>query len=305
VPIAPTKRTFEAMPTDPSEQRLPPPMVGAHFGEPPPGPRWPVVVAVVVVVAIVGALAVVWLRDDGDDAAPPFTTGTLPAPGSTASTQPGTTTGDVAQTSAGELLEPFFTAAATTDGLISDAAAAINAAGPPWATISADVADAVGAADPDTVAATIPAGLPPDLLQSVILVYSDLVSRRAAMQSFAFAGPSVVDEAGLRAELSNGHEAATRFDTDLAAARALAAAAPPVTVAPPDSREAAEALLLVNYVGSRNSGCDGRGGAIVTELPVVTWDSDTGGTLGTPPDTVGFQATVGPDGSYDVEILAC
>ena len=45
--------------------------------------------------------------------------------------------------------------------------------------------------------------------------------------------------------------------------------------------------------------------AIVTDLPTVTWDSDTGGTLGTPPDTVGFEATLGPDGTYDVQILAC
>jgi hypothetical protein len=47
------------------------------------------------------------------------------------------------------------------------------------------MADAVQAANLEPVARSVPAGLPHDLLQSVILVYSDQSSRRHAMQSFA------------------------------------------------------------------------------------------------------------------------
>jgi hypothetical protein len=134
--------------------------------------------------------------------------------------------------------------------------------------------------------------------------HSDLASRRAAMQSFAYAGTPFDTDDVLLAELDNGHAAATRFDSDLAAARSLAGSTPSVTVAPPDSREAAEVLLLVQYVDKSNAGCDSRGGAVVAELPVITWESDNGGTVGTPPADIACSATLGPDG-YQVEIMAC
>ncbi len=190
------------------------------------------------------------------------------------------------------------------DEQLHAAAEAINGAGPPWETVTEDVAGTVRAADAAVVAGTVPAGLPDDLLRAVILVYSDPASRRAAMQSFADAcTPFDTDEA-LLAELDNGHAAATRFDSDLAVARSLAGSTPSVTVAPPDSREAAEVLLLVQYVDKSNAGCDSRGGAVVAELPAITWESDNSGIIGTPPADVAFSATFGPDG-YQVEIMAC
>lgn len=286
---------------------------GGAGGGPPPGRkrRWLVVAAAFVGLLVVGAASFAWLGDgDGsDDAAPadeaPTTVEPSTAPTSEPGTQgPETTAPPAEQPNAGDVLAPFLSAAATMDEQLHAAADAINGAGPPWEAVTETVAGTVRAADPALVAATIPAGLPDDLLQAVILVYSDLASRRAAMQSFAYAGTLYDTEDALLTGLGNGHAAATRFDSDLAAARSLAASTPPVTVAPRDSREAAEVLLLVQYVDKANAGCDSRGGAVVTELPAITWESDSGGTIGTPPVLVDFEATLGPDG-YRVEILVC
>jgi hypothetical protein len=84
------------------------------------------------------------------------------------------------------------------------------------------MAGAVQAAAPGPVAQTIPAGLPRDVLQSVILVYSDLSSRRLAMESFSSAPDLPYQPIDLLAELANGHAAAERFDDDLAGLRSLA-----------------------------------------------------------------------------------
>jgi len=179
--------------------------------------------------------------------------------------------------------------------------------------VTDEVAARVQAADHAAVASAIPAGLPHDRLESVILVYSDLVSRRAAMQGFANAGdlPHLQPSTEMLSELANGHEAAQRFDADLDAARSLAAATPPITVAPADSREAAEVLLLVRYVDVANEGCDSRGGGVVTELPAIEWvhtdaeasptGSETDGTIG----GVEFTADLGPDGTWAVQLIAC
>ena len=87
-------------------------------------------------------------------------------------------------TSAVENMEPFFAAAARLDQQLQAAAAAINAIGPPWEQITSDVADRVRAADLEPVSGAIPAGLPHDLQEAVVLVLSDLASRRMAMESF-------------------------------------------------------------------------------------------------------------------------
>ncbi|HEX6417760.1 MAG TPA: hypothetical protein VFZ77_04665 [Acidimicrobiales bacterium] len=270
--------------------------------------RLAVIAAVCAVLALATAASLAWLTGDGgDDDAPPDEAPTTLAPPTAPATEPGTQGAGTTAVPADEpgataVLAPFFSAAATMDEQLRAAAAAINGTGPPWDAVSEDVAAAVRAADRAAVAATIPAGLPDDLLQAVILAYSDLASRRAAMQSFASSGTPFASTDELLAELGNGHEAAARFDDDLAAARSLAASTPPVQVAPPDSREAAEQLLLVQYVDKANAGCDSRGGAVVTELPPITWESDDGGTIGAPP--IAFEAALGP-GGYRVEIIAC
>jgi hypothetical protein len=215
--------------------------------------------------------------------------------------------------SAAEALGPFFAAAATLDQQLTTAAAAINATGPPWEEITGDVARTVRAADLRPVSRAIPAGLSHDLQQSVILVLSDLASRRYAMQGFATAGPVDPDDvnsdrtnAQLLADLQNGHAAAARFDGDLAAARALAAAGAPVPQVPTRSRLTAEALVLAEYVRVANAGCNARGGAVLTELPQLEWrdipgSPDAEGTV----DGVAFNADLRASGTWEVYLFAC
>jgi hypothetical protein len=213
--------------------------------------------------------------------------------------------------SAADVLEPFFTAAATLDTQLHAAATAINGGGPPWTSVSQEMADAVQAAALEPVAETIPAGLPRDVLQSVILVYSDLSSRRHAVESFASAPDLPYQPIDPLAELANGHAAAVRFDDDLADLRSLAQSSPPVTVAPPDSRAAAEALIYVRYVELANGGCDSRGGAVFTHLPALDWNaSDTPAGEGIPSwdghiGGIQFSADHRPDGTWDILINAC
>ncbi len=91
-----------------------------------------------------------------------------------------------------------------------------------------------------------------------------------------------------------------RFAGDLASARSAAAAAPSFAPASPASRAAAETLLLVAYVNGANAGCDSRGGVVVTALPPITWQADSGGTIG----DVRFTAAPTASG-WDVNLLAC
>ena len=133
---------------------------------------------------------------------------------------------------------------------------------------------------PDRSGQAIPAGPTPDLLLPVMLVQSDLMSRFYALRGFerAINGTSgtVVPLSDQLAQdalscLGNGTQAAASFAADLAVARATAAKAPPVTVAAPDSRTAADlSVLLQNLVG-RNSGCMSCGGERETSLPTITW----------------------------------
>lgn len=281
------------------------------------------IIAVVLAAALVAAASTLFVvRDDegttpaapGSSATPP-TSGT--ATGSPTQEPSSSPTGELTQpaSSAAEDLAPFFAAAVTLDQQLQTAAAAINATGPPWEQITGDVARKVQAADLGPVSRAVPVGLPHDLQQWVILVLSDLASRRMAMESFTAVGPVLPDEstsdqtnAKLRADLHHGHAAAVRFDGDLAAARALAADTPPIASVPHRSRLTAEVLILVEYVRVANAGCNARGGAVFTELPEVTWRSvpelpDAEGTIG-PGDTE-FNADLRPDGTWDVYLFVC
>jgi hypothetical protein len=172
--------------------------------------------------------------------------------------------------------------------------------------VTEELAATVRAADIDAVASTIPAGLPHDLLEAVMLPYSELSSRSAAMKSFSYTRtPDDPLQDDLLAELGNGHEAAQRFDGDLAAARALAASLPPVTPAAYDSRETAELLVILDTVHKGNFGCDSRGGAIFDDLPTLTWTSDTGGYMSTGGNAIDFSATLGPDGQWQAWLNVC
>jgi hypothetical protein len=266
--------------------------------------------ALILIAAIVAIVA----TGDGDETSSREATTTTeieesaeepaPAPGPTAPA-PETTAPPVGQASALDQLEPFLGAAGTMDDRLRAAAHAINGSGPPFTSVTDDVAAAVQAADPGAVAAEIPAGMPTDLLRQTILAYSDLASRRAAMASFGYAhevpgAPTAGSSDDLVRELGNGHDAAQRFDDDLAALRAMASGAAPFTVAAPDSRAAAEVWIHVAAVDTANGGCDSRGGAVFTELLPVAWQSDTRGTVG----DITFDATLA-NGRWDVRLNAC
>lgn len=291
-----------------------------------PARRLAVLIAVAVVVAIiVSAASLLMMLRDGrstTSAGPPGPSPTATGPATTTptptdTTRRGTTTPTPTHTTsrpnAAEDLAPFLSAAATLDKQLHAAAAAINAAGPPWTDVGPEVARLVRAADLTPVARAIPAGLPRDLLRSVILVYSDLSSRRHAMSSFEITPPSSPHGTTevLLSELRNGHAAAVRFDADLAATRALAARTPPIAKVPKSSRLVAEVLLLVDYVHKGNAGCDARGGAVVTELPQirwgpVSWNSDADGTIGRVSIDGGLDFTAKfRDGTWHVGINSC
>jgi hypothetical protein len=290
----------------------------------PDGRRSLVIGVVVVLVALIaGATSLLVLR--GDEGPSPSGPGTglsatsAPTPSTTESTTPPSAQPSQGPTgqrrSAAEALGPFLSAAAGTDRRLTEAAAAINGSGPPWTAISEDVARKVHAASTESLGRTIPAGVPHDLLQSVVLVLSDLESRWHAMSTFENAGPVFPDTSNaahrtnklLLAELAGGHAAAARFDRDLAAARALAAATPPIASVPKQSRLTAEVMLLAQYAHMVNAGCDARGGVVLTKLPVITWGpvphaDQADGTIG--PYETEFSAKL-TAGTWQVYLLVC
>jgi len=264
-----------------------------------------IAVAVTIVTALTLSTSALFVLRDNDTAAPGPSAPPSPTVGSVVTTTP---TAAPSEPSAIDALAPFLSAAATLDGQLKEAAAAINRSGPPWTTnVGPEVARLVKAAELEPVAQTIPAGLPPDLLRSVILVYSDLASRRGAMTAFEYEPPSPFTGT-LLSELGLGHAAAARFDADLAATRALAAATPPIADVPPDSRLVAEKLLLIQDV-NRSNFCNERGGAVFTSLPEITWGApswnpNADGTIGRPGFTIDFTAEF-RDGTWEVYIIAC
>jgi len=178
-------------------------------------------------------------------------------------------------------LTTYFAAAEGVDRRLKAAAIVVNGdIGATQLTVDQSTTDAISTADPTAAGHAIPAGITPDLLLPVMRVQSDLMSRFYALRGFERAnlgtGGTVVPLSDQSAQeamscLGNGTQAAASFSADLAAARAVAAKAPPVTVAAPDSRAAADlAVLLRNLVG-RNSGCMSCGGERETSLPTITW----------------------------------
>lgn len=169
-------------------------------------------------------------------------------------------------------LAGYFDAAQAVDRDLAEAAALANqsvrgASSGPILKQAPDKAlvRAVEAADPQRAAKRIPPGLPPDLLQAVLVVQRELVSRQAALGG-------IYD--GRVECLRNGAPAATRFHADLAAARELATTSPPFEVAAPDSPAAAELAVRLVEMNLANRGCGECGGSISSrnsQLPRVRW----------------------------------
>jgi hypothetical protein len=180
-------------------------------------------------------------------------------------------------------LAGFVDAARAADARLHEAAALVNASiRSDVIAIDARTAAAVKATDPSAVAAAIPAGMPAKLLGPVLTVYSDLVSRSAAMGPFASAGTysRTATDADLGASdaerqlrcLANGSPAAGRFTADLAAVGTVARATPPLKRADPTSLASAELAVHLMEIRLRNTGCASCGGYVMTRMSSIVWD---------------------------------
>ncbi len=218
-------------------------------------------------------------------------------------------------------LAGYLGAAAAVDSRLKAAAVVINGAiGSTHLTVTPAAVAAIAAANPDRAGRAIPAGLDPALLRPAMLVQSDLVSRYYSLHGFENAGHSgsvvpLSEQSAKRALecLGNGAQAAHEFPADLAALRAAAAQAPPVTVAAARSRAAAEVAIMLYDIRARNAGCGSCGGARVTSLPVIRWypkRMPTGYHNHPTPvdgkvDIAEFMASYTPGAGWKVLVYAC
>jgi len=214
--------------------------------------------------------------------------------------------------SAADGLVPFFAAVAETDRLLRVAADAVNAGfGADTITFSQATIDAVRRSAPTAVATAIPAGLEPAVEQAVLLVYSDLVSRYAALHGDSCLPRRTIPRSELNPRcFTQGHAAAIRLTADVDEARTLAAASPPVVAPAADSRTAAELLLRIQYVDEGNQGCDQTGGFLAIDPIMIDWIAEPPLAPDIPP-TVGhiggipFRATYNAGTGWTVSIEAC
>lgn len=235
-----------------------------------------------------------------------------PATSSAATSSAPTSTSETSQApSAAADLAPFVAQAARVDERLRAAAARINAVVTPGTfEVDAATAAAVGAADPQTAFDLLPAGMPADLLDAAITVYSDLATRRAAMNPFAYAS-TVSDETSDRQHaidcLRNGSAAAAAFDADVAALVALAASLPPIERPAPDSTEAADLAVIGTWISLGYNGCGSCGGDPVRHAPEVSWDvAPAGGATATGNVRgVTFTASYASESGWHVRLNAC
>ncbi len=217
--------------------------------------------------------------------------------------------------SAAGQLAGFFAAAATASDQLKRAAVLVNQGmGKSTLNFSPQALAAVKALDTTAAARAIPAGLPPELLRQVLLVYSDLVSRHLALDRIWFYRSdypmprSASDAEYLYRCMGNGAPAAARFAADLSSARALAARTPPVTPPAPDSRPAAELAVRIYDIGLRNSGCGSCGGYVSTTLARVVWEAENQPVIGQSDGYVNgvrFRVTYHAGRGWDVMLWAC
>jgi hypothetical protein len=278
-------------------------------------PRWVPVVAAAILVLLVAGLVAVLLMMRGDDGSV-STSPSSETVGPSSTTEPAPTT--AAGPTAADTLAEFFVAAETMDAEVRAAADLVNE-GTTDALILDDETMAAIHALPDEPGHLLPAGLPPELLEKVLLVQSDLQSRALALiglGQFRSAPPTpgtipLDSDAGRGALacLRNGAEAAASFDADLDAAEATARALPTVVAQPPDSRAAEELALRLALIDMGNAGCAGCGGYRATTLAAISWtppaiESPTGPWDGTI-DGIPFRTTYLPGEGWQVRFNAC
>ena len=221
--------------------------------------------------------------------------------------------------SAADGLVPFFAAVAETDRLLRAAADAVNASfGADTITVSQATIDAVERSAPTAVATAIPAGLQPAVEPAVLLVYSDLVSRYAALSCLP---RRTIPRSELNPGcFTQGHAAAIRLTADVDKARTLAAASPPVVAPAADSRAVAELLLRIAFIDKANLGCANTGGFLAIDAIRIDWNAEPPPAPDIPPteghigpcavlavDVCGipFRATYNTGTGWTVSVEAC
>jgi hypothetical protein len=243
-------------------------------------------------------------------ASAPASSGAPTGPTATPSTTPTTPHGP----SAADRLAGFFAAAGRMDRQIRAAAALVNSGfGAQSIQFAPNTAAEVLAIDPHTLAATIPGAMPAALQWQVLLVFSELASRRDALTAILDYQHELIprDSASARfliRRLGNGAPAAARYPADLAAARTLAASLPPIPAVAPASRAGAAIAVQAEYVMGMNGGCESAGGWIETSPVPLVWKQGadylgqrTDGTIG----GIVFRADYQTGHGWQVFINAC
>jgi hypothetical protein len=219
---------------------------------------------------------------------PTFTTepATTEAPAPTATTTTMATSTTAAGPTAYDALAEFFAAAEAADAEIADVAERFNAGfDPEKGTLTTEAKTAVEDLSLDRLDWLIPAGLSEELETAALTVYSDLVSRAAAVNGGArYLAATPEPDKELREQnleftmtcLGNGHDANARFDDDLARAERLARSEAPPPEFAPDSDEAGILAVRAAGIDGANWCCDSCGGFIYTEPASVDWEGRTG-----------------------------
>ncbi len=210
------------------------------------------------------------------------TSAPVTSPRGTGSPSTSATSSTTRPPSALDNLAAFFRDVTEIDHRLKSAAAAANGnIGATKITVSKATLDTIAAADPTPAANDIPAGLAPDVMQPVLRVQRDLLSRFYAFRGFTVlvtqqGEPETILRSDERAAyllscLQNGSKPAASFPLDLAAAQAAASHAPPVVAVDPSSRAAADLALWLHYLVLANAGCMMCGDFRVTAIPAINW----------------------------------
>lgn len=214
--------------------------------------------------------------------------------------------------SAAEALAPFIAAAAEADRNIAAAAAAVNASfNGEVVTFDAPTVALVAAAEPSAVGAAIPPGLHPDLERALLLVYSDLDSRFAALHGESCVQPGTFSVDTIDPHcFVEGHAAAVRTHSDIEAAQALASASSAPATVPAGSPAAAEPAVRVAYIQGNNEGCGSHGGFVATAPIDVHWSDPSamvaaGSSLDGTAGGVNFTASYGGGADWTMHFRAC
>jgi len=260
-----------------------------------------------VAMALVVAMAALGCGHDGGQVGSGTTVDQTAVVPTTAATTTVTTPTATAQ------LQPFIDLAAAADRDLAEAAQRINAAATAD-TITYDqrTVELLDSVSIKTLGDSLPAGMPDELEGAGLLVYSDLVSRWAAMSS----GPCPHDVGTRpRSDYDDNHcfvegaRAAARTDGDLADLTLVAGRTPTFTVAAPDSHTAEALAARIMTITLRNLGCASTGGAIATEPIPVVWQPSPGydgahdweGTV----DGIQFFGTYDPATGWQIRVNAC